>query len=107
VGLYADQLAQLQAAIVAAENGDPYVIGARTYGAGDLTELYAREELTSIQAAIEAIQGGSQAYTIHGRSFTLADLATLYTEREAARVRLDQLARKTRGGMRLRRGVSE
>lgn len=104
MGLYTDQLTQLQAAIVAAENGESYTIGTRTYGASNLDELYAREELTSVQSAIAAIQEGSQSYMIHGRSFTLADLATLYKQRDAARQRVRQI---TRGGIRLRRGVIE
>lgn len=106
MSLYADQLTQIQAAIAAAENGDNYTIGTRVYGPGDLNELYAREELTSVQAAIAAIQEGSQSYTIHGRSFTLADLSTLYTQRDAARTRLQNVSSK-RGGIRLRRGVAE
>jgi len=106
MGLYADQLTQLQAAIAAAENGDNYTIGTRAYGPGDLDELYAREELASVQAAIAAIQEGSQSYTIHGRSFTFADLDTLYKQRDAARARMKNVTSK-RTGIRLRRGVTE
>lgn len=84
MGLYADQLTQLHAAIAAVESGDTYEIAGRIYSAGDLDELYAREELVSVQAAIQAIQEGSQSYTIHGRSFTLGDLEALYKQRDAA-----------------------
>lgn len=106
MGLYADQLVQIQAAIIAVENGDTFIIGQRTYGPGDQAELYAREELTSVQAAIQAIQEGSQSYSIHGRSFTFGDLGQLYKQRDAARSRLDRL-NGTRKGIRLRRGVAE
>lgn len=41
------------------------------------------EQLESVQAAIEAIEGGAQSYAIGGRSMTRADLGTLYAREEA------------------------
>ena len=36
------------------------------------------EQLESVQAAIEAIEGGAQSYSIGSRAMTRADLGTLY-----------------------------
>lgn len=106
MGLYADQLKQIQNAIGAAEGGTTYVIGVRTYGAGDLDELYAREEMLSCSAAIQTIQEGAQSYTIRGRQFTHADLGELHNRRDTARVRLNRVLRKTTG-LRVGRVVHE
>jgi hypothetical protein len=40
-----------------------------------------QSQLESVQAAIAAIEGGAQSYSIAGRSLTRGDLSTLY-ERE-------------------------
>ncbi|MNO15511.1 hypothetical protein D3C76_51770 [compost metagenome] len=40
-----------------------------------------REELRQVKAAIVAIQGGAQEYSIAGRSLKRADLGLLYKER--------------------------
>ena len=40
------------------------------------------EQLESVQAAIAAIEGGAQSYSIAGRSMTKADLAALYMREE-------------------------
>jgi len=41
------------------------------------------EQLESVQAAIAAIEGGAQAYSIGGRSLTRADLVTLYAREDS------------------------
>ena len=62
----------------------------------------AEQQLASVQAAIAAIEGGAQSYSILGRNMTRADLKTLY-DREA---RLEaKIARANRGGMRVTYGV--
>lgn len=100
--LYADQLAAVQAAIVAIENGDTNTIGTRTYGSADLDELYLREERLSVQTAIQAINEGAQSYTIRGRSFTKGDLSTLYQRLDEVRAREQ---RRSNGGIRVRLGM--
>lgn len=100
--LYLDQLREIQQAIIAVENGESYAIGTRTYGSADLEELQLREERLSVQAAIQAIQEGAQAYSIRGRAFTKADLKTLYDRLDTLR---DREARRARGGIRMRLGV--
>lgn len=40
------------------------------------------EQLTSVQAAIAAIEGGAQSYEMDGRKIERADLATLYAREE-------------------------
>ena len=40
------------------------------------------EQLESVQAAIAAIEGGAQSYSIAGRSLSKADLGTLYAREE-------------------------
>lgn len=59
-------------------------------------------QLTRVQAAIAAIEGGNQSSTILGRTFTKADLATLY-ERE--KFLLAEINRQARGGLKIQRAV--
>lgn len=40
------------------------------------------EQLESVQTAIAAIESGAQSYELHGRSFTKANLETLYKREE-------------------------
>ena len=40
------------------------------------------EQLESVQAAIEAIEGGAQSHSINGRAMTKADLGVLYAREE-------------------------
>lgn len=40
------------------------------------------EQLESVQAAIQAIEGGAQSYSISGRAMSKADLGTLYQREE-------------------------
>lgn len=40
------------------------------------------QQLESVQAAIEAIEGGAQSYTIEGFTYTRASLKTLYAREE-------------------------
>ncbi len=47
-------------------------------GAFFMAILTYTAQLESVQAAIAAIESGAQAYTIASRSFTSADLGTLY-----------------------------
>lgn len=44
------------------------------------------QQLEEVQAAIEAIEGGAQSYSIAGRSLSRADLATLYARESKLRV---------------------
>lgn len=44
--------------------------------------LTTLQKLEQVQAAISAIEGGAQSYTIGGRSVTKAMLATLYEREE-------------------------
>lgn len=60
-------------------------------------------QLESVQAAIAAIEGGAQSYSIAGRSLTRGDLATLYKREQWLRA---QVARAGRGGgIRVRLGT--
>ncbi len=54
--------------------------------------LTTLEKLESVQAAIAAIEGGAQSYSMGGRSLNRGDLKTLY-ERE--RELLDQYNKET------------
>jgi len=66
-----------------------------------MAKTYA-DQLTQVEAAIEAIEQRGQSYTISGRSLSRGDLKTLYAERK----RLTTLAaREARGGVRVRYGV--
>ena len=65
------------------------------------TKTY-QEQLETVQAAIEAIETLGQGTDVNGRTLTRADLRTLY-QREAELLR--RVARETRGGIRVRRGV--
>lgn len=56
-------------------------------------------QLESVQAAIAAIEGGSQSYSIQGRTLTRGDLQALYSREEDLRRKVD---RETRGGIRVR-----
>lgn len=51
-------------------------------------------QLTSVQSAISAIEGGAQSYTINGRTVTKANLADLYDREEQL---LARQARENRG----------
>lgn len=62
-----------------------------------------QQQLESVQAAIAAIEGGAQSYSIAGRSLSRADLSALY-ERE--KYLIGQAARELRGGgIRVRLGT--
>lgn len=58
------------------------------------------EQLDNVQAAIEAIESGSQSYTIQtvggSRTVTFADLNTLYAREKRLLV---QVKRESNGGM--------
>ena len=62
------------------------------------------EQLESVQAAIEAIEGGSQSYSIGGRSLSRADLGTLYAREN---VLMAKAVRETAGrtGPRVRNSI--
>lgn len=53
------------------------------------------QQLDQVQAAIESIELGGQAYEFKGRTMTRADLATLYKREERLKA---LLAREGRGG---------
>jgi hypothetical protein len=61
------------------------------------------EQLESVQAAIDKIESGGQAYSIGGRSLTRADLPTLYAREKQLRALVD---RENRGGGIRTRGVT-
>ncbi len=56
-------------------------------------------QLESVQAAIAAIEGGSQSYSVQGRSVSRGDLASLY-EREKYLRRM--VSRESGGGIPVR-----
>lgn len=57
-------------------------------------------QLERVQRAIAAIEGGSQSYTILGRSFTKADIGKLYDREMQLK---SAIARAARGGIRMQR----
>jgi hypothetical protein len=61
------------------------------------------EQLEEVQAAITAIEGGSQSYTINGRSLERGDLDTLYKREAYLRT---QVSRESAGGGARVRGVT-
>ena len=52
------------------------------------------EQLTSVQAAISAIESGSQSFSVNNRSYTKADLQVLYNREESL---LRRIARESGG----------
>ncbi len=58
-------------------------------------------QLDRVQAAIAAIEGGAQAFTVLGRTYQRGDLDVLYRREQDLLRRLDQ---ESRGGMRMRLG---
>jgi len=46
------------------------------------------ERLTSVEAAISAIEGGAQSFTFMGRTYTRADLKTLYDQQRYLETRV-------------------
>lgn len=77
-----------------------YNVAVTQRGAATLA-TYA-EQLESVQNAIASIEAGNQSTSILGRSFTKADLATLYTRERWLR---KMVARESRGGLRIQRVV--
>jgi len=55
------------------------------------------EQLTSVQAAITAIEGDGQEVTVNGRTYRRADLKTLYDREEQLQRRVQ---RESSGNMR-------
>jgi hypothetical protein len=70
-------------------------------GASLATETY-QVQLERVQAAIAAIESGTQAHSVAGRTFTKADLATLYTRERWLRGMAD---REERGSIRVTQAV--
>ena len=66
-----------------------------------MAESYSTQ-LERVQLAIAKIEGGAQSYAIDGVSYTRAELATLYKRERELRA---LVARESRGGIRLQRGV--
>jgi hypothetical protein len=60
------------------------------------------DQLISCQAAIAAIEGGNQSYTLLNRTFTKADLATLYEREKWLRSKVNKEAA---GGIRTLRAI--
>jgi hypothetical protein len=73
-----------------------------SHNAALMTLEQAEARLTLYYNAEAAILEGAQAYTIHGRSFTRADLATIQKVIEQLEAKVQTL---TRGGIRMRTGV--
>lgn len=67
-----------------------------------MAESYATQ-LDRVQEAIAKIEAGNQSYTILGRSFTKADLQTLYDREAWLRTKV---ARESRGGRFMQRAIS-
>jgi hypothetical protein len=88
---YREALVTLSAAIADSAVDPTVTVGPKTYGAADL-------QLLSVEAAIFAVEQGAQAFGVAGRSFTKADLPTLYKRRDELERRAD---RATAGGVRL------
>jgi hypothetical protein len=59
-------------------------------------------QLDRVQAAIAAIEGGNQSYTVQSRTFTKADLQTLYQRERWLR---SQVAKQANGGIRTQRVI--
>jgi len=57
--------------------------------------LTLAEQLTSVQAAITAIETNGQSYSIEGVTYTRASLKTLYDREQRI---LDKITRETAGG---------
>lgn len=53
------------------------------------------QRLAQVQAAIDKIETGGQAYTADGRQMSRGDLRTLYDQERRLKA---ELARETRGG---------
>lgn len=53
-------------------------------------------QLTSVQAAISAIEGGAQSFTIGDRSYTRANLKTLYDREKSLLLRTERASTQAR-----------
>jgi hypothetical protein len=60
------------------------------------------DQLVSVQAAIATIEGSNQSYTLLGRTFSKADLKTLYDREKWLRTKV---AREAAGGIRVQRVI--
>ena len=65
-----------------------------------MTLAQAQAELALWQAALEAILGGAQSYSIAGRTLTRADLATVTANRDKWQRTVDQLGSRSGRGVR-------
>ena len=63
-----------------------------------MAERSLAQQLTDVDAAIEAIMSGGQSYSIAGRTYTRANLSELRAERDAI---LKRVAYETGSGRRL------
>lgn len=61
------------------------------------------DQLVSVQAAIASIESGNQTYTLLGRTFSKADLRTLYDREAWLRAQVNKEARG--GGIRTQRAI--
>jgi len=55
------------------------------------------ERLASVQAAIAAIEGGAQSISISGRTYTYANLDTLYKQEEYLENKIDRASQQASG----------
>lgn len=54
------------------------------------------QRLASVESAIEAIEGGAQSISFQGRTYTRANLETLYRERDRVEKRIDRQSTQSR-----------
>lgn len=54
------------------------------------------QQLDSVQAAIAAIEGGAQSYSVNGMTYTRASLETLYRREEQLERRTSQAGQPMR-----------
>lgn len=62
------------------------------------------EQMEEVQTAIATIESGAQSYSIGNRSFTRADLGTLYDREKWLR---KMATREAAGGLKIQYGVTE
>ena len=99
--VWSERLGRLQDAIALIEDsatGLAVEFEGTSYTTATLDQLYTRLDWISVKAAIEAIEGGAQQYTVLGRSFTRGNLAELYKRERELRV---DVTRAARPGMRV------
>lgn len=67
-----------EATKLAREGGVAVIRDGRRFTAAELPQLADLVRVQRVRAAIEAIEGGAQSYSIEGRTFQKGDLRALY-----------------------------